>query len=245
MMRHITYLVPFLVLLNSCMSLSMKPVYVSKLQVAPPTLMIARKSQAPLLIVLDPQKVPDQVIIPEGELKEIKVFEVRTFVQRDLKDAMLTFFQTVEVVAPGFTPPEEPYWVADVRVDKLGTKVFKAVNANNAAQVAAEIHGEITWAFAMRPNTVDDYVYSFAGSSVGSYSMTHVSQTDQMFASAFESAVTSMVKGMVDKKVDLLQPIDEEPAVEEPVVEESVMPESTETNKKSKKTKKSRARRKS
>ncbi len=185
--------------LAGCMP--MAPVYVSQLKVAPPVLMVAKKSNQPLYIVLDPAKVPDQVVIPGGELKPLDVYEMQTFVRRDLKNAMAAFFKTVEVVGPDFVPPSRPCWVADVRIDSVAMAVNKASDTN-AQYIAAQVFGQITWAFAMRPAKADDYAYSFADTSVGTYSLTSVSETGKMFESAFEVAITTMVKGLIEKGVD-------------------------------------------
>ncbi len=187
-----------LVALAGCMP--MAPVYVSHLTVAPPTLMVAKKAPAPLYIVLDPAKVPDKVVIAGGELKPVDVFELHTFVRRDLKRAMEAFFHKVEVVGPEFAPPPRA-WVADVRVDNLALAVNKAADPS-ARYVAAQIFGQMTWAFALRRVEADEYAYSFAGTSVGTYSMANVADTPRAFASAFEVAVASMVRGFVDKGVD-------------------------------------------
>lgn len=180
---------------------AMAPVKVSELQVMPPSLLIAKKASRPLFIVLDPSKVPDSVVIPEDELKEIKVFELQTFVKRDLKRAMETFFDRVEIVAPDFKFPDGAYMRADVRIDKLTARVEKAMDAGNAANVAAQIFGEMTWAFALRPSEATEYLYSFAAASKGKYSMTHVSETPKLFASTFEVAISELLKGMTDKGV--------------------------------------------
>ncbi|MEP7121589.1 MAG: hypothetical protein ABJE95_11785 [Byssovorax sp.] len=41
------------------------------------------------------------------------------------------------------------------------------MDANNAANVAAQIFGQMTWAFALRPGEAKDYLYSFAATSIG------------------------------------------------------------------------------
>ena len=184
--------------MSSC---AMAPVRVSQLQVTPPSLLVARKASRPLFIVLDPSKVPDSVVIPEDELKEIQVFELHAFVKRDLKRAMENFFDRVEVVPPDFKFPDGAFVRADVRVDRVTARVVKAVEVGDASNVAAQIFGEMTWAYALRPSEAPDYLYSFAAASKGKYSMTHVSETPKLFASTFEVAISELVEGMVDKGI--------------------------------------------
>ena len=188
----------FLVGLPGC---SMAPVHVAQLQVAPTTPMVANKSDQPLRIVLDPAKVPDSYVIPKGETKKVDVFELQTFVSRDLKKAMEAFFTTVEVVPPSAPPPTGPYWVGDVRIDELSILVDKATAGSVTAYQA---HGRIKWAFALRPSTANDYAFSFAGETVSDAAMTTVNDTVTIFQNAFELAISSMVKSLVDKGVDKL-----------------------------------------
>jgi hypothetical protein len=164
---RVTLLVAIGLILPGCV---MAPVHVKTLTVQPPSLMVARKVERPLFIVLDPAKVPDTVIIPEDELKEIQVYEVQEFVRRDLKLAMESFFTHVEVVDPSHPLP--PAHVrADVKINKLGMRVSKVMNTHNASQVAAGIYGEMTWGFALRPVEAEEYLFSYAGASKGAYSL--------------------------------------------------------------------------
>jgi hypothetical protein len=185
---------------GGCVGMPMAPVHVSQLQVSPPSLIVAKRAPAPLYIVLDPSHVPDEYVIPQDELKEIRISELQTFVRRDLKRAMETYFEKVEVVAPGYAFPAPPYWKADVRIDSLRSKVIKATD-NQSGAVAAQIFGEITWAFAIGPTGSSDYLFSYAGHSVGNYSMTHVSESGKMFASAFETALGDLLQAFTEKKV--------------------------------------------
>lgn len=185
-----------MVMLGAC---SMAPVHVSKVEVSPPSLMVAKKLSRPLFIVLDPERVPDYVHIPQSDVKEVHVHELRTFVRRDVKKAMETFFQRVEVVEPGYAFPSEPHYVADIKIDKLGTRFDKATSGG---YTAGRVFGTMTWSFAIRPSGADSYMYSFASTAVGDVVLTHVSETPKMFGSTFDVAIAELIEGMVDKEID-------------------------------------------
>ncbi len=137
----------------------------------PASLMVARKIDRPLYIVLDPARVKDiwEIGTPSCALPDhpgcehFKLFDVQTFVRRDLKAAMESYFTRVEIVAPGQTLPNGSYVFADVKVDDI--KLHDVVAGHLTYTMI-----EMTWGFAMRRSEDTDYTYSFGGTASSSQS---------------------------------------------------------------------------
>jgi hypothetical protein len=131
---------------------------------SPPSLMVARKIDRPLYIVLDPARVRDvwdietagcQVGSPGCE--RFKLFDVHELVRRDLRGAMASYFRSVEIVAPGHAVPAGAV-VADVKVDTI--RLHALARGPLTYQLL-----EMTWGFALRRKEDADYSYSFAGTA--------------------------------------------------------------------------------
>lgn len=140
-------------------------------QAKPASLLIARKVDRPLYIVLDPARVKDtwelatpSCAVPSGVACEhFKLFNVHEFVRRDLKSAMENYFTRVEIAAPGQAPPSGPHVVADVKIDDI--KLRDAVTSRLTYTLI-----EMTWGFALRRGEDNDYTYSFSGTAASSES---------------------------------------------------------------------------
>lgn len=161
----------------------------------PPSLLVARKVARPLYIVLDPKQVKDTyALATEGcqapELDDVqkceyfKLFDVQTFVRRDLKLAMQHYFSSVEVVRAGEPLPDRPHIFANVKVDGFGLRtIYKGGVAHTII--------EMTWAFAMRPGEEKDYAFSFAG----------VARSSDTYAT-FEAGCTTLIEAAITMLVD-------------------------------------------
>jgi len=180
---------------------SFPPVHVAQLQVAPPPLMVSKKVAAPLYIVLDESAVPDDVHIPETDVKEQHIYEVRTFVSRDLKRTMELVFTTVEVVPPGFQEPSTPHYVGQVRVNGLGVKVNRTMTQSSRQGVATggSIVGTVDWGFGLRAGGADDFVFSFSNVSVGDDPLIQVDQVPRMWEATFRVALRELVDAIKEK----------------------------------------------
>jgi hypothetical protein len=131
----------------------------------PANLMVARKIDRPLYVVLDPAKVQDTWTLGTSACEtgspgceHFKVFDVQQFVRRDLKAALANYFSRVEIVGPGQPLPQTPHVVADVKIDDL--KIHELVRGPYTYALI-----EMTWGFALRRSEKTDYEYSFAGTS--------------------------------------------------------------------------------
>jgi hypothetical protein len=131
----------------------------------PPSLMVERKIERPLYIVLDAAKVKNAWALDTAPCatgaqgcEHFNVLDVQEFVRRDLKRAMESYFTNVNVVATTSALPSTPHIVADVKIDDL------KVHALARGMLTYEII-QMTWGFALRESDKSDYAYSFAGTS--------------------------------------------------------------------------------
>jgi hypothetical protein len=157
----------------------------------PASLLVARKIERPLYIVLDPARVRDVAPIATAACEtespgceRFSVLDVHTFVRRDLKRAMEAYFTQVEVVAPGQPVPAGPAVVAEVKVDSL--RLRPLVRGPLTYQLI-----EMTWGFALRRSEDADFSYSFAGTATsGDSYRTFEAGLGQLV----EDAIPSMLK---------------------------------------------------
>ncbi len=153
--------------------------------------MVARKIERPLFIVLDPKRVKDTwqmetaaCAAQSAGCERFNLFEVQTFVTRDLKNAMLNYFSSVEVVDPATALPATPHVVADVKIDSL--RLNSLVRGD-----MTHVLIEMTWSFAMRRSEQADYSYSFAGTAVSNDSYPTF---EAGCATMIEDAIPAMLK---------------------------------------------------
>ena len=124
-----------------------------------------------------------------------KLVDVAQFVVRDLKQAMLTYFNDVQVVSVGAPMSTEPHAVADVRLDRV--EVLVTGRRTSGMVVTSAGSSALSWGFGLRLSEADEYLYSFAGESAGMPG----EEPSFVFRSMFESAITDLLKGYTDKGV--------------------------------------------
>jgi hypothetical protein len=166
-----------------------KPKVLTLLDVAPspPSLMVAKKLDVPLVIVLDPAKIQE----PWVASKRYSVTDWATFVSRDVKKAMDTYFTSVVVLGPSDPRPDGPHLVADVKVDRVQ---FRPIVAGGLTYNVIEMQ----WGYAIRFADADEYLFSFAGiaSSKETYASALVGVTQLI-----EDAITGLMAEWADKGV--------------------------------------------
>lgn len=157
----------------------------------PVSLMVSRKIDRPLFIVLDDNSVKDTWKIEtagcatnSSNCAQFDLLSVQSFVRRDLKAAMESYFSRVEVVGSRDALPATPHVVADVRIDDI--RLNDLVRGRFVHSII-----EMTWGFALRPNELGDYTYSFAGTATSndSYPSFEVG-----CATMIENAIPAMLK---------------------------------------------------
>jgi hypothetical protein len=173
----------------------MRPVDVSSLSLRPPELMVATKIDAPLMLVLDPREVPDEVVVERQGVKPMRVTNLRAFVREDLRAAMLGYFEKVEVVGERRAQSAQGVHVIG-RVKVKSLEMF-VVEEGGVQQV----RGGIQWSFALLAPGQDEFTFSWAGTTRGAYGLTDVSETPQMVESTLSVAITQMLEGYAARKV--------------------------------------------
>lgn len=165
-------------------------------QAKPPNLMVARKIERPLYIMLDATRVKDTWAMEtsacatgSGGCERFDLLDVHLFVRRDLKVAMENYFSRVVVVESREALPNTPHVVADVKIDdlRLNTLVRGALGFTLI---------EMTWGFAMRRSEQEDYVYSFAGTAASNDSYPTF---EAGCATLIENAIPAMLKKWVEE----------------------------------------------
>ncbi len=157
----------------------------------PPNLLVARKIDRPLYLVLDPARVRNEWSLATAPCEiggdgceRFKLFDVQEFVRRDLKRAMESYFTRVELVAPGQPIPAGAAVVADVKIDDI--RIHPLVRGPLTYEII-----QMTWGFALRRSEDKDYAYSFAGTSESNDSyVTFEAGCGQLI----ENAIPSMLK---------------------------------------------------
>ena len=163
----------------------------------PPSLMVARKIERPLYIVLDDARLKDTWPLETAACatnssgcERFNLLETQAFVRRDLKGAMESYFSRVEVVDPNQALPSTPHVVADVKIDDI--RLTALVRGGLTYQLI-----EMTWGFAMRPSEQADYSYSFAGTAQSNDSYPTF---EAGCATLVENAIPPMLKKWVEGK---------------------------------------------
>ncbi len=161
----------------------------------PPNLMIARKIERPLFLVLDANRIrntwPLETSACATDSKGCERFElqdVHTFVRRDLKSTMENYFSRVEVVESSSGLPSTPHIVADVKIDNI--RLNDLIRGSMTHTLI-----EMTWGFAMRRGEQQDYVYSFAGTAASNDSYPTF---EAGCATLIENAIPAMLKKWTD-----------------------------------------------
>lgn len=181
----------------SCVSVSgPSRLSLKSMAVSPPSLMIATKSQRTAFIVLDDAKAPREMpILVGGKDRGGRLDDTQSFVERDLKRAFENYFRNVQVVSPGTPLGNAPHVVIDVKLDRI--EVIQTARRKSGVVTYHAGAASLTWGLGVRPSESSEYLYSFAGESVGAPG------EDPMFVfrSMFEAGITDMLKGYTDKKV--------------------------------------------
>ena len=174
----------------------MPPVHVSQLNLSYSVAPVANKSEMPCYIVLDPTKVPDTIINPAQTVKETQIYEIRTFVNRDLKNFFGNYFDTVEVVADKSSLPESNYVIVDVAITSLKPEadMVTATASTGVTATGGRVYGSMDWSVAIKRDSDAEYLLSFSEKVFGTFALVNVSQTSQMYQSTFEAAINSLAQ---------------------------------------------------
>ena len=161
----------------------------------PANLMIARKNERPLYIVLADERVRNSYALETSacatESRGCERFELsdfQTFVRRDLKAAMANFFSGVHVIDTATPLPPTPHVVAHVKVDDVRLNDLQRGGLTYTLI-------QMTWGFALRRSEQEDYAYSFAGTSSSDDSY-------PTFEAGLETLVENAIPQMLERWVE-------------------------------------------
>lgn len=171
----------------ACGSVYRQSYSLTNAQPKPPSLLVAKKIQRPLYLVLDPARVKDAWEM-KGDGGKFMLEEFQAFVRRDLKNAMQAYFERVEVVKAGDAIPPGPHVIGDVKVDKVALHDLTTGRLTYTAI-------EMTWSFALRPSESQEYAFSFGGTATSSDSY-------PTFEVGCAQMVESAIGGMLSKWTD-------------------------------------------
>lgn len=150
-------------------------------------MMVARKSSAPLHLLLDEQKTPTivPVVVANGN-RGGKLADVDLFIQRDLKIAFENYFAVVDVIPANTQAPRTGLDV-DIRIDRVEIVVVAGGMG----------YAELTWSLGIRPARGSDYIFTYAGKSRSEPTQ------DPEFAlrSGLENAIGDLFKAYTEEKV--------------------------------------------
>jgi hypothetical protein len=162
----------------------------------PASLMVARKIERPLYLVVDAARVKDTWELATAscatggaDCANFKLMDVQHFVRRDLRTAMGNYFSRVEVVDAASALPSTPHVVGDVKIDNI--RLNALVRGHLTYQII-----EMTWGFALRGSDQQDYSYSFAGTATSGDSYPTF---EAGCAQLVEGAIPAMLKHWTEK----------------------------------------------
>lgn len=169
---------------------------VNTLQLAPPSLMVAKKSPRTAVLVLDTAKVPAELaVLVDGEDRGGRITDVHAFVQRDLVRVFKNYFEDVQVLTPDQPLPSSPHAVIDVKIDRVEVRVTQTRADGIVTRSAG--YAAMTWGLALRLSEASEYLYSFAGQSAGAPG----GEPPVVLRSMFEAGISDMLSGYTEKKV--------------------------------------------
>jgi len=179
----------------------------------PATLMVAKKVERPLVVVLDPATVKDTIPI-QGELQgrasllggdgQLRVLGFHAFLEASLGRILRTQFTSVTFVRPGYRAPAGPHLVAQVRVDGIRTE-RRAIGRFNFFLL------RMSWALAIRPSESEEFLYSFAGDGMSSETYQDLREgIKQMMSSALQGFQSSFADKNVFQELRKLDALDGE-----------------------------------
>ena len=192
------YFFPLMLLLGSILGcagvITMSPVDVSSLSVTPPQLMVAKKAQDPLYLVVDPGGVPDPLEVRVPRMKPITVNQATSFLTIHLKEELEDRFDEVHIVQPDTPLPEQGVWIAKAEIVEISAIL------DGIAEVG-RVFGTVNWSFGLMRAGASDFTFSYAGTSRGASPLAHVSQTGEMYSSTFEAGLADMLSAYTDKEI--------------------------------------------
>lgn len=170
-----------------------RPVDVESLAIAVRPPPVAQRIHLPLYIIRDSARIPETMTATAPDGPTVEVRNVQTFVERDLRVALGSLFDSVTVVDPTAQVPAGERLVGFVSVDELG---LAYATASDKRWV-----GTIRYSLEIRLPGAPTYVYRFAGAANGAVTLDDRTKSSEVFASTFASAIQRVLDGIARASV--------------------------------------------
>ena len=170
-----------------------RPVDVEQLAIAVNPPPVEQRIHLPLYIIRDSARIPETMTATAPGGPSVEVKNVPTFVERDLRVALGSLFDSVTVVDPTAQVPAGERLVGFVSVDELGLAYVTATDKRFV--------GTIRYSLEIRLPGAPTYVYRFAGTANGAVTLDDKQKTAEVFASTFASAVQRVLDGIARANV--------------------------------------------
>lgn len=164
--------------------------------------MVASKIEIPVYVVLEPDAVPDHLVTNEAAMKPIELHGIRTFVKRDVTEALAAYYTKVEVVeaAPQL---DTLHVIVDVKITKMNTstETATAYGSGGTYATAYQVFGVMDWAIALRHSNEEEYFFSLSDHVVGEHAGTSIHDGSAMFRSVLELALARFLERFSETEV--------------------------------------------
>jgi len=178
-----------------------RPVDVEGLAIAVNPPPVDQRIRLPLYIIRDSARIPETMTATAPNGPTVEVRNVHTFVERDLRVALGSLFDSVTVVDPTAQVPAGERLVGFVSIAELGLAYAAAGDKRWV--------GTIRYSLEIRLPGAPTYVYRFAGVANGAVSLDDRSKSSEVFASTFATAIQRVLDGIaragVSERLNALQ----------------------------------------
>ncbi len=125
-----------------------------------------------------------------------------SFPSRDIKDALSLYYSDVSVVSADSVPADGRGLIVSVRIDNLGYETQKITGSSGVT--AQTSYPYMQWALGIKAVGADEYLFTFAGKSVGSQNFTNKNDVIPAFHKLLGDAVNDFLRAYTEKDVQAL-----------------------------------------
>ena len=159
----------------------------SGLEAKPPTPFVGEAYPYVLYVELDSENISDSLTLPS---KLGTITGARACFADNLAATFEPWFESVEVVEPGFTPQSDAYVIARVHFDKLRPQIRRVRDSSRTRTIPRIERFEMQWAFAMQLPEGDGYIFNHAADA---YSPYHFDSTREALGAMVQRALTNLM----------------------------------------------------
>lgn len=170
-----------------------RPVDVEALAIAVHPPPVSQRIHLPLYIIRDSARIPETMTATAPNGPSLEIRNVQTLVERDLRVALGSLFDSVTVVDPTAQVPAGERLIGFVSIDELGLAYATAEDKRWV--------GTIRYSLEIRLPGAPTYVYRFAGAANGAVTLNDRSKGAEVFTSTFASAIQRVLDGIARASV--------------------------------------------